>query len=142
MIRTGFGIYYGANQNDDFSDPLESAVPRYSITSTDNPAIQYPITPFITPANALFAPKAIDRFRKDLSYQEWDFLVQQELPGQFQAQVGYIGSNGRHLLDVIRSTSSIRRREPVRSRNFHSTVTSRTIRMTPFKLYSYRCSVV
>ena len=99
VIRTGFGIYYGANQNDDFSDPLESAVPRYSITSDDNPAIQYPITPFITPANALFAPKALDRFRKDLSYQEWDFLVQQQLPGQFQAQVGYLGSNGRHLFD-------------------------------------------
>ena len=98
-IRTGFGIYYGANQNDDFSDPLESAVPRYSITSSDNPAIQYPIAPFITPANALFSPKAIDRFRKDLSYQEWDFLVQQQLPGQFQAQAGYIGSNGRHLFD-------------------------------------------
>ena len=98
-IRTGFGIYYGANQNDDFSDPLESAVPRYAITSSDNPAIRYPISPFITPAQALFAPKAIDRFRKDLSYQQWDFLVQQQLPGQFQAQAGYLGSNGRHLFD-------------------------------------------
>ena len=32
-IRSGFGIYYGANQNDDFSDPMESAVPRYLLTS-------------------------------------------------------------------------------------------------------------
>ena len=99
VIRTGFGIYYGANQNDDFSDPLESAVPRYSISSSDNPAIAYPITPFITPALALFAPKAIDRYRKDLSYQSYDFIVQQQLPGEFQAQFAYLGSNGRHLFD-------------------------------------------
>lgn len=97
VIRTGFGIYYGANQNDDFSDPLESSVPRYKITSSDIPAIGYPITPFITPEFALFAPKAIDRNRKDLSYQNWDFLVEQQLPSQFVARAGYVGSIGRHL---------------------------------------------
>lgn len=97
VIRSGFGIYYGANQNDDFSDPLESSVPRYKIASSDIPAIRYPIDPFITPEFALFAPKAIDRHRKDLSYQNWDFLVQQELPFQFIGQAGYVGSAGRHL---------------------------------------------
>ena len=99
VLRTGFGIYYGANQNDDFSDPLESAIPRYSISSSDNPSISYPIAGFFTPAQALYSPKAIDRFRKDLSYQNWDFMVQQQLPGGFQAQLGYVGSNGRHLFD-------------------------------------------
>jgi hypothetical protein len=99
VVRTGYGIYYGANQNDDFSDPLESAVPRYSISSSDNPAISYPIAGFFTPSQALFSPKAIDRYRKDLSYQNWDFLVQQQLPGAFQAQLGYVGSAGRHLFD-------------------------------------------
>jgi len=97
VIRTGFGIYYGANQNDDFSDPLESAVPRYGFTSSDFSNLSYPLDRFITPQNALFTPKAIDRHRKDLSYQNWNFLVQQQLPGQFQLQTGYIGSAGRHL---------------------------------------------
>ncbi|MBV9679395.1 MAG: TonB-dependent receptor [Acidobacteriaceae bacterium] len=99
VFRTGFGIYYGANQNDDFSDPLESAVPRYDISSADIPTIGYPIERFITPEFALYGPKAIDRYRKDLSYQNWDFLVQQQLPGQFIGQVGYVGYNGRHLFD-------------------------------------------
>ena len=36
-VRSGFGIYYGGNQNDDFSDPAESAVPRYSWSSSDTP---------------------------------------------------------------------------------------------------------
>jgi hypothetical protein len=97
VIRTGFGIYYGANQNDDFSDPLESAVPRYGFTSSDFANLSYPLDQFITPQQALFTPKAIDRHRKDLSYDNWNFLLQQQLPGKFQLQTGYVGSVGRHL---------------------------------------------
>ena len=99
VVRGGYGIYYGANQNDDFSDPLESAVPRYGFTSADFANLSYPLDPFITAQNALFTPKAIDRHRKDLSYQSFNFLVQQQLPGQFQLQAGYQGSVGRHLFD-------------------------------------------
>jgi hypothetical protein len=97
VIRSGFGIFYGANQNDDFSDPLESAVPRYGLTSSDAPNLSYPVEPFITPQNALFTPKAIDRHRKDLYYENWNFLVQQQLPGRFSMQVGYLGGEGHHL---------------------------------------------
>ncbi|HKD07919.1 MAG TPA: TonB-dependent receptor [Bryobacteraceae bacterium] len=97
VIRGGYGIFYGANQNDDFSDPLESAVPRYGFTSSDFPNLSYPLDPFITPENALYTPKAIDRHRKDLSYQNWDLLIQRQLPWKFQLQTGYLGSVGRHL---------------------------------------------
>ncbi|HEX4165705.1 MAG TPA: TonB-dependent receptor [Bryobacteraceae bacterium] len=99
VIRGGFGIYYGANQNDDFSDPLESAVPRYGFTSSDFPNLSYPLDQFITPENALFTPKAIDRHRKDLSYNKWNLLIEQQLPGEFQLQTGYVGSEGHHLFD-------------------------------------------
>ena len=97
VIRTGYGIYYGGNQNDDFSDPAESAVPRYSLSSSDFPALSFPLLAFLDPKNQLFSPKAIDRHRKDLSYQNWDFIVQQQLPHNFVAQVGYVGSAGHHL---------------------------------------------
>ena len=97
VFRTGFGIYYGANQNDDFSDPMESAVPRYSVSSADVPNLAYPIDPFINPQYALYGPKAIDRHRKDLSYDNWSFTAQQQLPGNFTGQVAYVGSVGRHL---------------------------------------------
>ena len=99
VVRTGYGIYYGANQNDDFSDPLESAVPRYGFTSSDFPNLSYPLDQFITPQNALYTPKAIDRHRKDLSYQKYNLLVEQELPAAFRLQAGYVGSVGRHLFD-------------------------------------------
>jgi hypothetical protein len=98
-IRGGFGIYFGGNQNDDFSDPAESAVPRYSLAQSDFPALAYPLVAFLDPKNQLFSPKAIDRHRKDLSYENWDFMVQQQLPKDFVAQVGYVGGEGHHLFD-------------------------------------------
>ena len=96
-IRSGFGVYYGGNQNDDFSDPAESAVPRYSLSSSDFPALAYPLTAFLDPKNQLYSPKAIDRHRKDLSYNNWDLVVQQELGHDFVGQVSYIGGQGHHL---------------------------------------------
>lgn len=96
-IRSGFGIYYGGNQNDDFSDPAESAVPRYSLSSSDFPALAYPLVAFLDPKNQLFSPKAIDRHRKDLYYENWDFVIQQQLPKDFVGQVSYIGGQGHHL---------------------------------------------
>src|SRR5262249_1546235 len=96
VIRTGYGIYYGGNQNDDFSDPMESAVPRYSVSSSDVPNLSFPIDPFVQPQYALYSPKAIDRHRKDLSYQSWSFAVQQTLPGAFTGQLAYVGSVGHH----------------------------------------------
>ena len=99
VFRTGYGIYYGGNQNDDFSDPMESAVPRYNVTSDDVPSLSYPVNPFVEPQYALYSPKAIDRHRKDLSYQNWSMAVEQQLPAGFTGQIAYVGSVGRHLFD-------------------------------------------
>jgi len=99
VFRTGYGIYYGGNQNDDFSDPMESAVPRYHVTSDDIPILSYPVDPFIEPQYALYSPKAIDRHRKDLSYQNWSAAVEQQLPASFTGQIAYVGAVGRHLFD-------------------------------------------
>ena len=104
-IRTGFGIYYGANQNDDFSDAAESFVPRYSLTNADFPALSFPLTAFLNPANQLFSPKAIARDRKDQSYDNWDFLIQHDMGQGFIAQAGYVGSKGTHMFD--RSTINL-----------------------------------
>jgi len=96
-FRSGFGIYYGGNQNDDFSDPAESAVPRYSLSSSDFPALAFPLTAFLDPKNQLFSPKAIDRHRKDLYYENWDFVVQHQIAHDFVAQLAYVGGEGHHL---------------------------------------------
>jgi hypothetical protein len=104
-IRTGYGIYYGANQNDDFSDAAESFVPRYSLTNADFPALSFPLTAFLNPANQLYSPKAIARDRKDQYYGNWDFMIQHDMGRGFIAQVGYVGSKGTHMFD--RSTTNL-----------------------------------
>jgi len=98
-IRGGYGIYYGANQNDDFSDPAESFVPRYSLTNADFPALSFPLTAFLNPANQLFSPKAIARDRKDQYYGNWDFMIQHDFGQGFIAQIGYLGNKGTHMFD-------------------------------------------
>jgi hypothetical protein len=103
VIRTGFGTYFGANQNDDFSDPTETLAHRYS-ASTNLPALQlyygYDLTQ-TSPLGSNTSAKAIDPNRKDLYYENWDFNIQQQLPHSFVAQVGYVGSGGRHLFSKI-----------------------------------------
>ncbi|HEV8260155.1 MAG TPA: TonB-dependent receptor, partial [Burkholderiales bacterium] len=98
VIRAGFGVYYGAGQNDDFSDPHESTASRLSLTSDDVPNLSYPITRFLGQATTEgVSPKGITRDRRDLYYENWDFLIQQQLPHSFVGQVGYVGSEGHKL---------------------------------------------
>src|SRR5262249_27782238 len=52
---------------------------------------------FLDPKNQLYSPKTIDQQRKDLYYENWSFMVQQDLGHDFIAEVGYIGSEGHHL---------------------------------------------
>jgi Carboxypeptidase regulatory-like domain/TonB dependent receptor-like, beta-barrel len=100
VVRAGFGIYYTPNQNDDFSDPLESDVPRYSLSSADVPNLSYPITPFLANLqNEGLSPKSIDRHRRDGYYESWNLTIQSQLPRSFVAQIGYVGGEGHHLFD-------------------------------------------
>ena len=98
-FRGGFGLYYGGNQNDDFSDPAESAVPRYNLTTDDFPNLTFPLVAFLDPKNQLFSPKAIDRHRKDLYYENWDFVVEQQVRRNWLVQVSYTGGEGHHLFN-------------------------------------------
>jgi len=98
VIRSGFGMYYSANQNDDFSDPHESTAARLGLSSADVPNLSYPITPFLGLLQDQGAsPKGIDRHRKDLYFENWDLMIQRQLGHGFIGQVGYVGSEGHRL---------------------------------------------
>ena len=102
VIRTGYGIYFVPNQNDDFSDPAESTAPRYSLSSAIVPNLSYPIAPFVADFQTLgLSPKAIDRHRQDGYYETWNFTIQSELPHSFAAQIGYLGGEGHRLFDSV-----------------------------------------
>jgi hypothetical protein len=98
VIRTGYGIYSGAGQNDDLNAGLESNTDAISLTSSDVPNLSYPIDPFIPLAStAGRTPRALYRNRRDLYAEEWGLSVQQSLPGDFVLQTGYFGTVGHRL---------------------------------------------
>jgi len=106
VIRSGFGIYHGAAQNDDLNAGLESD--RYTAFATFDPSsIGTPLLPAyqqtnpdlsslpITPAQQ---PRALQRHgRRDLYVETWGLTIDRELPANFLASAQYLGSRGVRL---------------------------------------------
>jgi hypothetical protein len=101
-IRTGFGVYWGAGQNDDYSPPHESIANNYSLSTAVVPNLSYPIDPFLSLAAAVgVSPGTIDPNLKPLYYENWDFDIAQQVPQSFLLTVGYQGSEGHNLLSPL-----------------------------------------
>jgi hypothetical protein len=96
-IRTGFGIFHGEGQLNDLNAPVENDVTRFTLSEADIPNLSYPIDPFIPLTQNAKTPRALDRHRKDSTVQSWGLSVQQALPGNLTASVGYLGSEGYHI---------------------------------------------
>ncbi len=106
VIRSGFGIYHGAAQNDDLNAGLESD--RYTAFATFDPSSNgTPLVPAyqqtnpdlsslpITPAQQ---PRALQRHgRRDLYVETWGLTIDRELPANFLASAQYLGSRGVRL---------------------------------------------
>jgi hypothetical protein len=106
VIRSGFGIYHGAAQNDDLNAGLESD--RYTAFATFDPSSNgTPLLPAyqqtnpdlsslpITPAQQ---PRALQRHgRRDLYVETWGLTIDRELPANFLASAQYLGSRGVRL---------------------------------------------
>ncbi|MGB8583123.1 MAG: TonB-dependent receptor [Candidatus Sulfotelmatobacter sp.] len=106
VIRSGFGIYHGAAQNDDLNAGLESD--RYTAFATFDPSSNgTPLLPAyqqvnpdlsslpITPAQQ---PRALQRHgRRDLYVETWGLTIDRELPSNFLASAQYLGSRGVRL---------------------------------------------
>jgi len=106
VIRTGFGIYHGAAQNDDLNAGLESdrftafvnldpsgsgtpLLPAYQQTIPDLSGLS---------VATLQQPRALQRHgRRDLYAETWGLTIDHELPANFLASAQYIGSRGVRL---------------------------------------------
>jgi hypothetical protein len=108
VIRTGFGIYHGAAQNDDLNAGLESDTFRVSVTPTTggiplNSAYQqeFPDLSGLTGLGLQKAanhPRALQREgRRDLYAEEWGLTVEHELPKGLLVTTSYLGSHGVRL---------------------------------------------
>jgi Carboxypeptidase regulatory-like domain/TonB dependent receptor-like, beta-barrel len=105
VIRSGFGIYHGAAQNDDLNAGLESDTFRASVTPATTiavvPGFQQDV-PDLTAVNGVVKaaqhPRALQREgRLDLYAEEWGLTVDHELPAGFLFSASYLGSRGVHL---------------------------------------------
>lgn len=92
-IRGGYGISYltsGTNQSSLVLNPPYNVRVDLNNVSLDDPSGGVPIAP---------RPVAVSSFHPDFKrpmVHSWSTTVQTELPGQFLASAGYVGSRGTH----------------------------------------------
>jgi hypothetical protein len=99
-IRFGAGVYNQMGQFDDLLGPIESVNVRATLTGRDVPGLSYPVNRF--DQRALLTndtPRAIGRDRRDFTSYHLGAFIDQALPGNLQAQIGYTGNLGRKLLE-------------------------------------------
>ena len=101
VIRSGFGIYHGAAQNDDLNAGLESDTFRVSVQApplTTGLQQEIPDLSGLNGSKQANHPRALQRQdRRDLYAEEWGLTVENELPAHFLFSASYLGSHGVHL---------------------------------------------
>jgi hypothetical protein len=109
VIRSGFGIYHGAAQNDDLNAGLESDrftesvnIPPTGPGAPLLPAYQQAFPDLSSLAGlttrAGSHPRGLQRHgRRDLYVETWGLTIDHELPANFLASAQYLGSRGVRL---------------------------------------------
>jgi hypothetical protein len=106
VLRSGFGIYHGAAQNDDLNAGLESDTFIQKVTGSIplDPIYQreVPDLSAFTSANggsvAGRTPRGLQRQgRRDLYVETWGLTIEQQLPANFLFSTSYLGSHGVRL---------------------------------------------
>jgi hypothetical protein len=108
VLRGGYGIFYGINNDNNLffievnpavklvstSQNTPGSVPRLVDTLFDNAAV--------TASSGASQLNVFNPNAKTPPYmQQWSVDLQRELPFQFQLQVGYVGSVGKHLQGTV-----------------------------------------
>ena len=110
VVRTGFGIYHGAAQNDDRNAALESdrtenqfVVGQAGLTQNEvffQPSYLQNPPDFNIPAGTAqpqLIARALIRHHPDLYVETWGLSIQQALPQNFLFTLSYLGSHGVHI---------------------------------------------
>jgi Carboxypeptidase regulatory-like domain len=102
VVRVGAGIYHSDAQEDDQNLPISNTVDRYTFSNTQFPTLAYPLTPFLTYAEAgglgVVTPRDLDRNRKDDYVGAWTASIQRKLPLNIVATASYLGNKGTDVL--------------------------------------------
>jgi hypothetical protein len=98
VLRAGAGIYHSDGQEDDQNLPNSNTVERYTLSSTANPGLSYPITPFLQNTTGIVTPRDDYRDRKDMYVASWTASVQRTLPLNVVGTATYLGNKGTDIL--------------------------------------------
>jgi hypothetical protein len=113
VIRGGYGIYYapilfgfaGDVSSSEGTEGYNTTVARPQFGADANFFLSnYPARPSVDPNNQFIAGEDISYIPKDYKSgrtQQWSLDIQRELPANFAASVGYIGSRGTRLRSDI-----------------------------------------
>jgi len=117
VVRAGYGIFYGGQENGPYSNPSPGFNPPFFVTQSfstpcSSPSANaaqldcsVPNLSFLNngfPANSLVDPNTPTLFSVDQNLrtpymQQWHFGLQQELPGNSALEITYAGSKGTKL---------------------------------------------
>jgi hypothetical protein len=100
VIRSGFGIYSGAAQNDDLNAGLESDTFVASISGTIPliPAYQQAVPDVSGFPRVANHPRALQRHgRRDQYVETWGLTIEHQLPAGFLLSGSYLGTHGVRL---------------------------------------------
>lgn len=114
VFRLGAGTYYGPGQTEDQIQPEANDRVTKTFTATANPGVVYPINPAtdvyatynINSPTLGYQPRAYTpTYKVPERVTTYTASVQQELPGQMQLLIGYVGSSNRNLF--LRSITNL-----------------------------------
>ena len=96
VIRMGGGLYYGPGQYEDLIQPIESDVNRFTLANQKYPVDLSALTSGVLPPQT---PRGYDvsGYRVPEKNIQFGASIQQLLPSELVAQIGYTGSLGRNL---------------------------------------------
>ena len=99
VIRSGFGIYSGAAQNDDLNAGLESDTFVASLSNVPlSPALQQAVPDTSGFARVANHPRALQRHgRRDQYVETWGLTIEHELPARVLLGASYLGNHGVRL---------------------------------------------
>jgi hypothetical protein len=101
LVRSGFGIYYGSsNTEEGYLNPPYAGSTAYTNSASNFAGAQTISDGFTRPT--ILSPlgaalHGIDPYMKTQTADQFNFNVQQTLPGSMLLTLGYVGTLGRHL---------------------------------------------
>jgi Carboxypeptidase regulatory-like domain/TonB dependent receptor-like, beta-barrel len=126
-IRVGGGIFYSDGQFGGLYAASTNIGQNFTLTQKTNPGLTYPFTTFLSQAAYSISYSAKDRRRKDISVDEWNVSIQQEIARDTILQVGYLGTKGTHLFRKGLALNGI---DPVTGKRPYASLTNSTIGWT------------